>query len=99
MNHSGFFSYLLASATPAEYYTTVSSNEVISFTDGVKPVSVNSMLIENCGLLPLYIKINSSNFIACIPSGEARRLDEVSANKITVIGAAGQKLRYSGCIE
>lgn len=67
--------------------------------DGAKQLSVNSLLLENCGLLPMYIRINASNFIVCIPSGEARRLDEVSANKITVIGASGQKLRYSGCLE
>jgi hypothetical protein len=48
MDHNGFYSYLAAAATPADYYATAAANEVIAFADGAKPIAVNSLLIENC---------------------------------------------------
>lgn len=95
--HGGFFSYLLATATAAEYYTTVGANEVISFATGAAPVSVSSLLIENTGAATMYIKPGGSKYILCIPAGESRQIDNLTLPNITVMGALGQTLRYSGC--
>ena len=98
MEHNGYFSYLAATASAAEYYTTASANEVIAFADGVKPIAVNSLLIENCGTAPLYIVPNASGYQLCIPAGERRTLDALTVYQIKVMGDAGQKLRYSGMV-
>lgn len=99
----GIYSYLAAAATPAEYYTTVGADEVISFAIGAKPIALNSLLIENCGTATMYVEVSGSGYLLCLPTGEAREISAYKdssfvANKIKVIGAAGQKLRYSGTV-
>lgn len=97
------YSYLAATATPAEYYTTVSENEVITFAIGAQAVTLNSLLIENCGDATMYVEVSGSGYLLCIPASDAREITaykagEFVANKIKVLGAAGQKIRYSGTV-
>lgn len=94
---TGIFSYSLASATAAEYRTTTGVDEEISFTDGTKALAIGQLLIENCGSAVMYIVPDPSDFRLCIPAGEAISLENVTLRGIKVEGAAGQKLRYSGC--
>jgi hypothetical protein len=98
MEHNGFYSYLAATATAAEYYTTTAANEVIAFAVGSKPIALNAMLIENCGDATMYVELNASGYALCIPAGEAREISAITVSKIKVIGNAGQKLRYSGMV-
>lgn len=96
MEHTGFFSYQAAASAAAEYYTTASANQVIAFAIGSMPVAVNSLLIENLSAAAMYIVPNASAYALCIPAGESRTLDALTVYQIKVLGAAGQKLRYSG---
>jgi hypothetical protein len=98
MDHNGFYSYLAAAAAPADYYATAAANEVIAFADGAKPIAVNSLLIENCSAAAMYIVPNASGYVLCIPAGESRTLDALTVYQIKVLGAEGQKLRYSGMV-
>lgn len=96
-NHGGYFSYLLATATQAEYYTTVSENETISFTDGSAARSVNSLMIENCAETVVYVQPLPGNYIYPVYKNDPYTIDGVTLRGFKVFGAAGQKVRYSGC--
>lgn len=93
---SGLYSYLDEDDALAEYYTTVIADEVILFKDTDKQYYLNSLLIENCGTAVLYIQPLNSVKRVCIPAGVSINLDSFTITGIKVIGAAGQKLRYTG---
>lgn len=94
----GIFTYLTAGSALAEYYTTVSANEIIRFTeaDGTQ-IYLDNTLVENCGASVMYVLPLNGIHPICIPAGENRNIDEAQITGIQIMGNAGQKLRYSGC--
>lgn len=93
---SGLYSYLDETATPVEYYTTIIADEVILFKDTDKQYYLNSLFIENCGASVMYIQPLNATKRACIPAYSSRNLNDFTITGIKVVGAAGQKLRYTG---
>ncbi|MHB1154001.1 MAG: hypothetical protein ACYCWE_20750 [Eubacteriales bacterium] len=97
IGHGGYFSYLLATAVQAEYYTTTAENETISFKDGTAERAANALIVENCGETVLYIQPLPGSCVYPIYKGEPYAINGVTLKGIKVFGLAGQKLRWSGC--
>ncbi len=95
--HGGYFSYLLATATQAEFYTTIAENETILFTDGGAARSANSLIVENCGEPVIYIQPLPGVCVYPIYKNDPYAINGVTLRGIKVFGAIGQKIRYSGC--
>lgn len=96
-NHGGYFSYLLATDAQAEYYTTVSQDETILFTDATAARAVNALMVENCGEAVVYIQPLPGKCVYPIYKNDPYAINGVTLWGIKVFGAAGQKIRYSGC--
>jgi hypothetical protein len=97
LRHTGFISSITYdNLTP--YYTTTTANEVIEFKnkDG-KLLHLNSLLIQ-AELTDLYIRILPGDYCLFVEAGSAMSYDFEEISSIQVMGAAGQKLRWSGMI-
>lgn len=95
--HTGIYTHLPHdAATLTEYYTTVKADEVIMFYEGTTQRNLDETLIENCGNETMYILPLNGLRIVVIPAGESREINTVSLPGIKVLGALGQKIRYSG---
>ena len=93
---SGLYSYLDEDDALAEYHTTASADEIIRFQLGTKQIFLNSLFVENCGTAVMYVQPLNSTKRVCIPAGQHRNLDDFAITGIKVVGASGQKLRYTG---
>ena len=96
--YSGLFTHLTAGGTMTEYYTTVTSDEIIRFTesDGTQRF-LDATIVENCGESVLYVLPLNGTHPLPISARESYMIKPLVITGIQVIGAAGQKLRYSGC--
>ena len=77
-----------------KYYTTISDDEVIYIKD-----KIGNETLSNCLTLvsidsELNICFNDDDDVLFIPTGQEYRIDYLAIEKFTVLGLAGQKLRY-----
>jgi hypothetical protein len=82
--------------TLTPFYSTTSVDEVIEFkeTDGTQR-DVNGLTIE-ANSTDLYIKIDPSDYCIFIKANTSKSINYQSLQSITVMGAAGQSLRWLG---
>ena len=94
----GIFTHLTVGGTMTEYYTTVTANEIIQFkeADGTQRF-LDATLVENCGTAVMYILPLNGIHPIPISAGDSHSIKPLVITGIQVLGAAGQKLRYSGC--
>lgn len=94
----GIFTYLTVGSALTEYYTTAAANEIIRFTeaDGTQRY-IDATLVENCGAASMYVLPLNGIHPLCIPAGGSLEIETVALTGVQVLGAAGQKIRYSGC--
>jgi len=93
--HGGFVSSVkFDNLTP--FYTTTSENEIIEFKgcDG-RDRNINALTIE-AGDKDLYIRIFPTDYCLFVASGQSKSIDFQSIRAIQVMGASGQKVRWSG---
>ena len=83
-------SHFSASQGPSGVYTTVSPDEVITF-----PRQLNTIEIF-AGDTPLQIKFNNDESIMYIAKGTSDGIICMPVNRITVLGSAGQQLKWRG---
>ena len=94
----GIFTFLTAGGTMAEYYTTAAADEIIQFkeADGTQRY-LDATLVENCGAAVMYVLPLNGIHPVCLPVGGSLEIETVALTGIQVLGASGQKIRYSGC--
>lgn len=95
--HGGYFSYLSAIAALEEYYTTIGPDETILFKDGTAARAVNALMVENCGETVIFIQPLPGKCAYPIYKNDPYTINGVTLKGIKVFGAAGKKIRYSGC--
>jgi len=93
--HSGFISSIHKdNLTP--FYTTISNNEIISFTDTQgKNQNLNSLTIE-ADNTALYIQVLPSEYCVYIPANGKTTIDFLKISQIKVLGNLGQKIKWYG---
>jgi len=93
--HSGYISSIHKdNLTP--FYTTISNNEIISFTDAQgKNQNLNSLTIE-ADNTALYIQVLPSEYCVYIPVNGSTTIDFLKISQIKVLGNLGQKIKWYG---
>jgi len=93
--HSGFISSIHKdNLTP--FYTTISNNEIISFTDTQgRNQNLNSLTIE-ADNTALYIQILPSEYCIYILANNSVTIELLNIKEIKVLGNLGQKIRWYG---
>jgi hypothetical protein len=85
-------SHFSASHGPSGVYTTVSANEVITFDKQLNTIEITAVVA------PLEIKFNNDEDSMYIASSSSDGIVGMPVNRIIVVGAAGQKLKWRGLV-
>ena len=94
--HYGFVSSINENNLEPWYKTQV-ENEVISFTKDGTTVTLNAITIY-ANKRGIYVKMDDDTDVLYISPGTFRTYEYESLNQITILGLAGQDIRWEGMI-